>query len=155
MNKDTLEWTANGEDIIKVNREVMPLSKDLARIDNPTAIYSTPITKTANNEPLPEGKKEMMPPGLEEHKFPADIAIQPAGGEFVLGVFQDPEGRQVLFVANHNAYEAQDVQLRLATEGKVSLFDRSKGQWMPLEVKEKGVRFRLAPAGGELLRLEK
>ena len=60
MNAETLEWTTVGRDIIKVNREIMPLRREIAGIGNPLAVYSTTITKTLNNDPLPDNKKEMM-----------------------------------------------------------------------------------------------
>jgi hypothetical protein len=152
MNQKTLEWTTAGQDIIKVNREIMPLSRELAKVGMPSAIYSTPITKTENNRELPDGKKEMMPPGLDRNGIPKDFWVQPAGGEFLLGVFKDDQKRDAVFVANHNAYEKQSVVLKLSKPVKVSLFARSAGKWQVKELKEGAVRFELAPGGGELLR---
>ncbi len=152
MNAKTQEWTAAGQDIIKVNREVMPLSKEIAKIGLPTAIYSTPITKTENDRPLPDGKKEMMPPGMDGKSIPKDFWLQPAGGEFLLGVFKDDQKRDAVFLANHNAYQEQSVVLKVRKPTKANLFNRSEGKWQPLEVKDGAVQLKLSPGGGELLR---
>src|SRR5262249_7379445 len=82
MNPKTLQWTEAGRDIIKVNRQIMPLRKELAKLGNPTAVYSTPITRTASNKELAGGKKATMPPGLAGNTFAKEFWLQPAGGEF-------------------------------------------------------------------------
>ena len=155
LDARTLQWTTTGGDIVQVNRQVMPLRREIMRIGNPAAVYSTPVTKTANDRPLPDGKAGEMPPGLEKSGFPADFRLQPGGGEFVLGVFRDDRKRDAVFVANHNAYAAQDVVLKLARPARVSLFDRKRGEWQALPVEDNAIRFKLAPAGGELLRFER
>jgi len=154
MNGKSLTWTAHGQDIIKVNAEIMPLKLEIAKLGNPIAIYSTPIT-TCNNEPLPGGKTEMMPPGLEGRAFPKDFWIQPAGGEFLMGVFQDDQKRGAVFLANHNAYAEQKVTLKATRSVKASQFNRKDGTWQPLEVKDGTLTLPLAPGGGELLRFER
>jgi hypothetical protein len=152
MDRATLKWTEAGRDIIKVNKEIMPLRTQLAKIGLPTAIYSTPITRTPNDRPLPGDKKEGMPPGLAGNAFPKDFWLQPAGGEFVVGVFKDDQKRDVVFLANHNAYAGQKVVLKLSRPRSVQLFKRAEGKWLPLAVKEGSVSFALEPGGGELLR---
>ena len=148
----TQEWTEAGRDIIKVNKEIMPLSKELVKLGNPSAIYSTIITKTLNDEPLPDGKKEMLPPGLENNGFPKDLWIQPVSGEFVMGMFIDDRKKDVVFLANHNAYAEQKVCLKLAKAARVSLFNRNKAKWEALEATDGEYRLQLDPGGGELLR---
>ena len=154
MDPKTLWWTTIGGDIIKVNREIMPLRTEIMKIGAPTAVYSTPIAKTLKDRALPDGKASMMPPGLENSAFPADFRIQPAGGEFVMGVFRAGPKRDAIFVANHNAYAEQAVTLTLRQPAKVSVFGRKEGTWRPVTVAGNTVTFPLAPAGGELLRLE-
>ena len=154
MDRNTLEWTQAGKDIISVNKQIIPLAAEIMKIGNPSAIYSTPITKDMNNNPVGEGK-DVMPAGLENNKFPADFWIQPAGGEFVMGVFKDDDGRDAIFVANNNAYAEQDVKLKLAKPAKCSIFDRKEGKFRPLEVKDGAIAFKLSPGGGELIRFEK
>ena len=154
MDVKTFQWTAAGADIKRVNQEILPMAREIAILGLPTAIYSTPITRTANNEPFLNSKQEMMPPGLENQAFPKDLWIQPARGELVLGLFKDAQGRESAFVANHNAYAEQQVVLRLAKPAKVSVFDCKQGDWHSLEVSDGTVRFVLSPAGGELLRFE-
>jgi hypothetical protein len=145
-------WTEAGRDILRVNQEIGPLSREIVRLGNPVAVYSTPVSKTLNNADLPDGKKQTMPPGLEDHGFPTDFWLQPQGGEFVLGVFKNREGHDAVFVANHNAYAGQDVRLKLARDGKVELFNRREGKWQALETRGGAFEFKLGPAGGELLR---
>lgn len=154
MDPTTLEWTALGRDILKVNREFMPLSREILRIGNPAAVYSTPITKTNKDRALPDGKPSRMPPGLDGHAVPKDFPIQPVRGEFVMSVFKGKTAT-ALFVANHNCYAEQAVTLELAQPLRVHLFDRGKGEWRPLQVTGQSITFRLDPAGGELLRLDR
>ena len=45
MDRKTLEWTETGKDIIKVNKEIAPLAKEIAKLGHPTEIFATPITK--------------------------------------------------------------------------------------------------------------
>lgn len=151
MDPKTLEWKPAGADIRKVNLAVLPLAKELAKLTGPTAICSTPITKTANNDPLPNNKT-VMPPGLEKHAFPKDFPVQPVSGEFMLGRFQGKKGLVFFYVANNNAYVGQDVALRLNGPRSLQRFDRGTGRWQPLDVRDGAVRFALSPGGGELLR---
>jgi hypothetical protein len=153
MNPKTLEWTEVGGDIQKVHRELAPLVDELPRLGNAAAVWSTPITKTANNEPLPDGPKATLPPGLEKQGFPKDAWLQPLQGEFLVGVFEDAARRRFAFIANHNAYAEQPVALK-TTPVRVELFDRKTGAWRPLEVKEGTVALQLGPGGGALLRFE-
>jgi hypothetical protein len=152
MDEKTLEWKEAGKDITKVNKEIMPLAKEIAIVGNPVAVYATPITKTMNNDPLPGDKKETMPPGMDKSGFPADFWLQPAGGEFVIGAFKDNEKRDVVFVANNNAYAEQKVSFKLAKTRKASLFDRKTSKWVPLEVQNGAISFTLDAGGGEMLR---
>ena len=152
MDPNSLELTAAGGDITKVNQEIMPLSEKVMKLGNPVAIYSTAITKTANNEALPDGKASMMPPGLEQNGFPREFRLQPVGGEFVMGVFKAEGGADAFFLANHNAYAEQSVTLKLARTTRLSLFDGSGGRWQLLPVTDLAVTFKLGPAGGALLR---
>ena len=48
----------DGQDIIKVNKQILPLTKELVKLGIPSAIYSTPITRTMNNAPLADAKKD-------------------------------------------------------------------------------------------------
>jgi hypothetical protein len=155
MNPKTLEYTTNGTDITKVNKEILPLAKEIAKIGNPIAIHSTPMTRTVNNQELPDGKKELMPPGLEGHAFPADFWARPVSGEFLAGVFKYGADQDALFLANHNAYAGQEVRLKLAGERKAELFNRREGKWQALKVKDGILDVSLPPAGGELLRFSR
>jgi len=155
MSANTLEWTTTGGDIIKVNKEIMPLSKEIMRIGNPVAVYSTPITKTLKDRALPEGESSMMPPGLERHPFPKGSWIRPTRGELVMGAFKDERNRRAIFVANHNAYAEQTVMLKFSRPVRARIFNRKEGKWQSVAVANNTVTFKLDAAGGELLRLEK
>ncbi len=95
-----------------------------------------------------------MPPGLAQNAFPADFWIQPAGGEFVLGISKyDYTTQDVAFIANHDAYGEQNVVLKLTKGLKPKLFDRASGSYQPLEVRmpEGTISFKLEAAGGAIL----
>jgi hypothetical protein len=155
MDPKTLEWTAVGGDIARVNHEIAPLYKEIPRLGNPVAIYSTPITKTNKDRALPDGKARMTPPGLEGNAFPDDFWVRPASGEFVMGVFGSGKGQAALFVANHNCYAEQAVELRFRKPLDVAIFDRKEAVWRRMAVAEGALKFQLAPAGGELLRAKR
>jgi hypothetical protein len=155
MDMKTQQWTEIGRDIIKVHKEIAPLSKELAKLGNPVAIYSTSITRTVNNDPLPEGKKEMMPPGLDGRAFPKDFWIRPDAGEFVLGVFHDEQKRDLVYLANHNAYAGHEVSLIISDRKQFEMFDCQEGRWEKLKVEQGRVRMELQPGGGMLLRVSK
>jgi hypothetical protein len=154
LDRETLKWTATGQDIVKVNKEIMPLRRELARVGNPSAVCSTPVRRTLNDRPLPDGKKAMLPPGLERNAFPKGFWLQPMSGEFLLGAFRDGKKRDVVFLANHNAYAAQKVALKLALPLRAEWFNRKEGTWQALKGKGGVIRLGLAPAGGELLRFQ-
>jgi hypothetical protein len=153
MDARTLRWTARGQDIIKVNKELRPLARELGRLGVPSAVYSTPVSRSPNNEALPGAAA--LPAGLGGHEFPKDFWVRPGGGEFLLGVFEDGKGRTALFVANHNAYVGQEVVLEVGSAKAVRLFDRAAGTWRGLEVRQGRVRLSVAAGGGELLHVEK
>jgi hypothetical protein len=157
INLKTLELTQLGKDAAEVNRGVAPLRTEIMKIGNPIAIFSTEITRTANSEPLPDGKTTMMPPGLERNAFPSDFWVEPVSGEFVCGVFRDRSDEASpdrLVIANHNAFLQQDVVLALPIPRKVWIFSRTTAKWEPLNVKDGTVAFKLAQGGGELLKFE-
>ena len=52
IDKNTWKWQALGEDLKRVNAEVVPLGPELMKLGVPTAIYSTPVTKTAKDRPI-------------------------------------------------------------------------------------------------------
>lgn len=154
MKRETQEWTEVGRDIVKVNQQIHPLAKEIASVGNPVAIYSTPITKTPNNEALPDKKAEMLPGGLEKQAVPKDFWLQPVSGEFVFGVFKGGAKREVVFLANHNAYQEQKVVMKVVGGKTGALFRREETKWEKLGIKDGMLRFNLEPGGGELLRFE-
>jgi hypothetical protein len=153
MDAKSQKWTAAGQDVLKVNREIMPLGPEIMKLGSPTAVYSTPLTRTANNK-LVADNKPILPPGLGKNAFSKEFWIQPAGGEFLLGLFTDADKRTVCFLANHNAYAEQAVVLKLGRKVRVSRFNANKAEWEPVKVADGAVSLRLAEASGALLRFE-
>ena len=84
-----------------------PLGPEMMKLGRPTAVYSTTITKSNENKPLP---KAVMPRGLEKRAFPKDFWIHPASGEFLMGVFKDDQGRDAVFIANQNSQAPQPAE---------------------------------------------
>lgn len=152
MDKATAEWTEVGNDINKVNAQVMPLKDEIMKIGNPAAVYATPITKDANNKDF--AATPTMLGELAGNAFPADFWIQPAAGEFTMGVFKDDKGRDAVYVANFNAYVEQEVRLTLGKPVKAALFDRAKGAWVDLPVAGGVATLKLGGGEAELLRFE-
>jgi hypothetical protein len=155
MNKKTLEWTEHGRDIIKVQTEIAPLRKEIVKLSMPSAIYSTPITKTLNNDPVPDTKKDAYPPGLDGRAIPKDFWLQPMTGEFMFGVCTDEQKRNCVYLANNNAYVEQKVAIKLGRNDGVEIFARKAGSWKAADVQDGVLRLDLAPGGGELLRFGK
>lgn len=152
MDKGSGEWTELGQDINKVNAQIMPLKEEIMKIGNPTAVYATPITKDANNKDV--GATPTMLGELAGNAFPADFWIQPAGGEFTMGVFKDDKGRDAVYVANFNAYVEQELKIKLGKPVKASIFDRAKGAWADLPVVGGVATVKTGPGEGELVRFE-
>lgn len=153
MDQKTWEMTEMGRDIAKVNETILPLGPEMMKLGNPEAVYSTPTTRTNKNKD--KGAEDPAIPSPLAG-FPEDHLFKVTSGEAVVGQFKDSDGRTAWFFANHNTYAPQEMSLefRAATKG-ISMFDRDGRRWVPLEVENKSVQFKLAEAGGELLRLEK
>ena len=142
-----------GKDLAAVNAWIEPMREEIAKIGLPEAIYSTPWTKDQNDRPVEQKDgKPAMPPALENNAFPAGFWLQPVSGEFVIGVSKyNYTGRDVAFIANHNAYAAQDVKIRLARPVKPMIFNRAAAKYERLPVTDGSFRFKLEPAGGAVL----
>ncbi len=156
MNMGNFEFNQYGKDLAAVNAWIKPMRTEIAKIGLPTAIYSTSWTKDWNDRPVtPTDGKPAMPPGLEKNAFPADFWIQPAGGEFVMGVskYNDTE-RDVVFIANHNAYAEQKVTLKLTRAAKPRIFDRTSGAYTDAAVKDGSFSFQLDAAGAAIVLFE-
>jgi hypothetical protein len=151
IDTQTWEWRALGNDLKRVNAEVAPLGPELMKIGLPTAVYSTPMTKTAKDRPT-GSEQPIVPP--EFQPFPKDHWLEVAGGEVIIGVFRDGQGRDALVLANHNCYQTQVVELRFKVLVKaVRRFDRQQSEWVDLAERTSVVRFEVPPAAGELVRV--
>lgn len=157
MDMNTFKFNQYGLDLAKVNAWLAPMREEIAKLGLPTAIYSTAWTKDLKNKPVdsPDGKG-VMPPGLENHAFPADLWLQPASGEFVMSVSKYGDtGRQALFLANHNAYLEQDVKLKVNGAAKFKIFDRESASYKDLPVKDGAISLKLDQAGAAIVLFDK
>ena len=122
------------------------------RLGNPAHVYSTALSKTAKDKPI-EGEPA-VPGGLTV--VPADHWLTVAKGDVLLGFFKDPDGRDVVALASHNAYQSQAAELRLnASIKRASLFDRAKRKWKPLRVERGRLTVEVAVSATELLRVSR
>lgn len=150
LNLQTAELGVVGKDCARVNRAIAPLGPELMKLGNPQGVYSTPVTRSANDRPV-------TPAALPEAlvALPEDFPVSVISGEVLIGDYVR-NGARVLLVANHNAYKEQpDVKLKLkAAFKKVSRFDRQKGGWDGVGGQDGVITFPVAPAGLEMLKLE-
>jgi hypothetical protein len=137
----------------------MRLSPELGRIGRPSAVYSTPTTRTHDNKPRSEKERAAnkgVPWNL--HAFPDGFWFTIPEGEALAGFFRYPSGEDAVFVANHNAFARQRVSFSLHEKARdkgtrVELFDRETGRWSIMKANKDRYSFDLRPGGGELLRV--
>ncbi len=157
MDLNTFQFNQAGKDLAQVNAWIEPLRTEIAKVGLPATICSTPWTLDWNNRPVtpaPDGKPA-FPPGLENLAFPADFWLQPVSGEFVMGVSKYADtGKDVVVLANHNAYAEQDVALKLSRPAKPAVFDRDSRSFKKAEVRDSTFRLKLEPAGAAIVLFE-
>ena len=117
------------------------------------AVYSTPTTKTPANQ----DKEKGVPASLEG--IPDHFRIQVRSGEAILGIFKYENGGDAVFIANHNAFLGQRMIIQFKSDQDeappgISMFNRDTGKWHQMKLEGDTLTFDLAPAGGELLRLD-
>ena len=156
MNMKTFQFNQYGKDLAGVNAWIEPMRAEIAKISLPRAIYSTPWTTDWNHRPVqPKDGQPAMPPGLENNQFPKDFWIQSIGGEFVMGVSKyDGTAKDVVFIANHDAYGGQNVKLKLTKSVKPRIFNRKTKEYDALSVTGGAIGFKLEPAGGAIILFE-
>lgn len=151
IDTHTWAWKPLGEDLKRINGEVASLGAELMGIGIPTAVYSTPVTRTAKDRPI-EDAIPIVPP--EFKPVPKDYWVNIDRGEVIMGVFRDGKGRDVLFLANHNAYQKQAMELTFSVPLKsVEIFDRKLNKWIDLANGHGTIQFSVPPAAGELIRI--
>ena len=108
-----------------------------------------------NNNPVAQTGKPVYAPGLGNSAIPKDFWIQPVSGEFVMGVSKyNGTAADAIYLANLNAYAAQDVKLKLTKPVKAAIFSRETGKYVPLQQPAGELAFKLEPAGAALVRFE-
>ena len=153
MNMSSFQFNQYGKDLAKVNAYIAPMRQEIAKVGLPKAIYSTPWKTDWNHRPVPQKEGQtVMPPGLENNRFPKDFWIQPVTGEFVMGVSKyDYKDKDVVFIANHDAYGEQTIKLKLTKPAKPHIFNRKTKKYVALRVTGGAISFKLDPAGGEII----
>lgn len=118
-----------GHHLVRIGRHMQPLYKIIGEMGLPTAVYSTPTRRTADNKDKAEG----LP--ADTTAFPEDHWLRIGQGEVICGFFTLPDRSELVYVANHNAYAWQGVVLNIEQDRKspriLSEFDRQKGVWNP------------------------
>ncbi len=148
MNTKTYEWNQFGKDIAAVNAKIAPIGPELMKLGHPVAVYSTPTTRTLKDRD--KGKDDPpIPSPLQA--VPRDHWLQVKHGEAVIGFFHDHQKRNVLFVANHNTYAGQKMNLAVNAK-QAERFDRTVNAWKPLKLHAGSVSFELEPADAALVR---
>lgn len=140
--------------LVKIGQETQRLYPELGKFGRPTAVYSTPTTKTHDGKD--RNDKDRAANGGVPWRltpFPKDHWMQIDKGEVLAGFFRYPNGDDAVYVANHNAFAKQSVALTLNKRARVELFQRDSGAWRRLTVKDGHYHFDVRPGGGELLRV--
>ncbi len=154
IDTGTWEWKTLGEDLAKVNAQFTKLGPELMKLGQPTAVYSSPVTKTAKNRPTEAGPA--VPAGLGA--VPEDCWFQIGAGEALVGVFQDAKKRDALVFANHNAYQTQEMELEFDPAAGVRAavqLDRETGKWQKLPLADGKIKFEIAAAAAELVLVDR
>lgn len=155
MDMQSLEFNQAGLDAARVNAWLKPLWSEIPKLGLPTAIHATPVTKDYNDRPVAATGHPVYAPGLENNAFPKEFWIQPVAGEFVIGVSKyDGTAADAIYLANLNAYAAQDVKLKLTKPVKAAIFSRETGKYVDLKPTAGELAFTVEPAGAALVRFE-
>ncbi len=151
IDKSTWEWRPLGEDLARVNAEVAPMGAEVLKLGNPTAVYSTPVSKTEKDDLIGDGSPVPHP---ELAPVPSDFYLQVISGETLLGVFQDEEKRDAVIFANHNCYQVQKMKLRVEPGvKKLEVLDRRTGEWRGLVLDGGEAAFELPPGAAAVVRV--
>ena len=138
--------------MVRLGRHMQPLYGLIGQMGLPTAVYSTPTSRTPDN-------KDMDPvQPADTTAFPDGHWLEVKQGEVICGFFDLPDGSEVVYIANHNAFAWQGLVLAIEQNDKarriLSEFDRSTGQWIPHGAVNV-FNMPVAPADAVVLRFEK
>ncbi len=148
----TFELDDLGKDLARVNERFTAVGPELVKIEIPSAVYSTPITKTERNDPITGDP--IVPGGLTP--VPVDGWFKIQSGEVLVSESLDGSGRSVLIFACHNPYENQKVVVAFSNGIKsAEIFDRARKEWRPLTMEKGTVNFTIEDFGVELLRVQR
>jgi hypothetical protein len=153
IDKKTWQWKQLGKHLTKVNAQVASMGFELVKLGNPSAVYATPMTKTAKDRPASEDGSASLPADLKP--IPKDAGFTITTGEAVVGVFTNPNGFKTLIISNHNAYQEQAMKIKwMGTVENTEQFNRASGKWETLKVDDGTVQFTIAPASFELVQIK-
>jgi hypothetical protein len=150
--KDLSKRWSEKSHLVRIGRHMQPLYKLIGEIGLPENVYATPTRRRADTN---KDKK----PGMEANTtpFPKDYWLQFSQGEVLAGIFKHPDGSQIAYVCNQNAWAWQgavmDVRQEKGKEIVVSRFNRKTAKWDALGAREI-VNFALAPADAAVFRFE-
>jgi len=148
--KDKSKRWSEEHHLVRIGRHMQPLYTLIGEIGLPEAVYATPTRRRGDNN----GDKEF---GMTANTtpFPEDFWLQFNQGEVLAGVFKHPDGSQIAYVCNQNAWAWQgavmNVRQRKGEETVVSRFNHETGKWDDLGARET-VNFPLPPADAAVFR---
>ncbi len=142
---------ALGKDLQKVNAPFAQIGGALMEAGVPEAVYSTTITRTEKDRPT--GQEPMIPGGLSP--IPENHDFQVTVGEILIGMFKDSKGRKIAALTSHNAYQDQNLLLKVPSKLKKAMyFDRKTRKWKSLKSKKDELILKLGASVVELIRYE-
>ncbi len=125
--------------VAEINHEIKALGPELMKL-NSTQVYQS--------EPLPPGAQSI-----------AGCPVKTAGGQYVVGMFKDDDGKSDAFmIMNRDYKKASTAKLTLNLgEGKLLEFSIAKREWIALKPVTSGSVFNvdLIPGGGKLFKIVK
>ena len=125
--------------VAEINHEIKALGPELMKL-NSTQVYQS--------EPLPPGAQSI-----------AGCPVKTAGGQYVVGMFKDDDGKSDAFmIMNRDYKKASTAKLTLNLgEGKLLEFSIAKREWIALKPVISGSVFNvdLIPGGGKLFKIVK
>lgn len=135
----------------RIGRHMRPLYQLIGEMGPAQHVYSTPTARTPDNKDKPLG----LP--ADTVAFPEDHWLQIVQGEVICGFFDHPDGSEIVYVANHNAYAWQGVAATITQSDPkqprmLDLFNRETGEWEEFGL-VKRFHFPIPPADAAVLRL--
>lgn len=135
------ELRPSGQDVATLNHEIAALGPELLPLTSTAVFHARPLP--AGTEPVPEGHW-----------------LRPVGGDWLVGHFADPFGRELAMVVNRNHERDRLMVVRVsANRLPVERFEVNTRRWCTMPTPRVGdealVRLSLRPGDGALLRFSR